>query len=389
MSGALQRIEGARREALRADLLAVGFDAVRFAAATNAAQSGFVDWVSAGMHADMEWLARSVERRTDPGQVVADARTVISLGVNYRPSDATERKLSGNANPRWARYALHADYHDTMKAGLIKAGEVLERTCGAASTDYRYYVDTGPVLERGWAARSGMGFRGKNGVLISREHGNWLFLAAIVTRVEIEPDRPLRPEVARAVEEPAGLLCGKCTRCMDACPTNAIRVPGLVDSRRCISYQTIENKGIIPREFRSAIGDRVYGCDICLEVCPWNRFAHEGRRTLLAAREDLADLTLDELLALDASRYVTIFRRTAIKRLKLPGILRNACVVAGNSGDARYVPSLAKLAANESPMVRAHAVWAVRKLVGDEEARRVLADRLRNEQDPLVIAEWN
>jgi epoxyqueuosine reductase len=285
---------------------------------------------------------------------------------------------------------LHEDYHDTMKVALVAAGRALEEIYGATGGDYRYYVDTGPVLERGWAARAGLGFRGKNAMLISRTHGNWLFLAGILTRVEFAPDAPIRrkvgnPESKIANEAAAGLLCGKCTRCLDACPTQAFAAPGVVDARRCISYQTIENKGVIPRELRAGIGRRIYGCDICLEVCPWNRFAHEGRRLLLVARHDLAELSLAELLALTPERFAEVFRRTPIKRLKLVGLLRNACVVAGNSGDASLLPHVVRLATeHESAIVRAHAVWAVFQLGGGAE---LAAARVR-EQDASVLAEY-
>jgi epoxyqueuosine reductase len=280
---------------------------------------------------------------------------------------------------------LHEDYHDTIKPALAAAGRVLEEEFGLGEHDHRYYVDTGPVLERGFAARSGLGFRGKNAMLISRDFGNWLFLACILTRLEIEPDEPLRPDAPRADDaEPAGLLCGKCTRCLDACPTAAFPAPGVVDARRCISYQTIENKGVIPRELRAGIGNRVYGCDVCLEVCPWNRFAQTGRRMLLAARSGLAELTLGEILALTPVRFAEVFRRTAVKRLKLSGLLRNACIVAGNSGDRGLLPALVALASHESALVRAHAVWAVRKLGG---AVQLAAARAR-EADPQVLAEY-
>ncbi|HEX2861820.1 MAG TPA: tRNA epoxyqueuosine(34) reductase QueG, partial [Lacunisphaera sp.] len=254
--------------------------------------------------------------------------------------------------------------------------------------DYRYYVDTGPVLERGWAARSGLGFRGKNAMLISRTHGNWLFLASILTRAEIAPDVPLRPGLGRAAEEPTGLLCGKCTRCLDACPTRAFPQPGVVDARRCISYQTIENKGIIPRELRPGIGLRIYGCDVCLEVCPWNRFAREGRRVLLSARDDIAELRLTEVLALTPVQFAEIFRRTAVKRLKLTGLLRNACVVAGNTGDHALLPALIRLAQHDSAIVRAHAVWAVRVIAGVD-ADALLAGVRAAERDEQVLAEYD
>lgn len=382
------RIEGASREALREQLRALGFDEVRFAAAGAEAGDGLRDWLAAGMHGDMAWMERTAEKRARADLVLPGVRSVVLLGVNYWDDALTRSPSSVLRPPIWARYALHEDYHDTMKPGLEAAGRVLEEMAGVTAADYRYYVDTGPVLERGWAARSGLGFRGKNAMLISKRHGNWLFLASILARVEIAPDEPLRKTGRPAAEgEPAGLLCGKCTRCLDACPTHAFPAPGVVDARRCISYQTIENKGVIPRELRAGIGLHVYGCDICLEVCPWNRFAQAGRHLLLAARHDLAELTLAELLGLTPARFAEVFRRTAIKRLKLTGLLRNACVVAGNAGDATLLPALMKLAAHESAVVRAHAVWAVRRIAGGGAAEMLRAVR-EKETDPLVLAEY-
>ena len=375
-------VRGGAREALRARLAALGFDEVRFAAAAPAGAAALRVWLEAGHHAEMAWLERSADKRGDPALVVSGARTVIALGVNYGPGPATADR------PRWAAYALHEDYHDTIKPGLLAAGRVLEELCGAAPDDYRCYTDTGPVLERGWAARAGLGFRGKNAMLISRRHGNWLFLAAIVTRVDIEPDGPLRAAAPRAGgDEPAGLLCGSCTRCLDACPTGAFPAPGVVDARRCVSYQTIENKGVIPRELRGGIGLRVYGCDTCLEVCPWNRFAQAGRSALLVARRELAALGLAELLELTPERFAEVFRRTPVKRVKLAGLLRNACIAAGNSGERAHLPQVVRLARHESPLVRAHAVWAVRQLAGAE-AEGLLAAARRAESDAVVLAEY-
>jgi epoxyqueuosine reductase len=289
---------------------------------------------------------------------------------------------SGPVRPVWARYALYSDYHDSIQAALRRAGAVLEEVGGAGPADYRYYVDTGPVLERAWAARAGLGFVGKNSMLISRRHGNWLFLAAILTRLEFAPDPPIR---ARApAPDAVGLLCGKCTRCLDACPTQAFDGPGVLDARRCISYQTIEHRGVIPRELRIPIGTRIYGCDTCLEVCPWNRFARQGRQLLLAARGDLGEVPLEELLRLTPARFAALFKGTAIKRIKLTGLLRNACVAAGNSGDARLVPALLDLAAGAAPLGRAHAVWAVFRL-GEG---RQLAAAQASEQDPSVLEEY-
>jgi epoxyqueuosine reductase len=381
------RFEGGRREELRRRLQSLGFDEVRFAAVTGPS-SGLRGWLDAGYQAAMQWMERTADKRMEAGLVLPGAQTVIMLGVNYWRGSAEEETRPAAGRPRWARYALHEDYHDTIKPGLIAAGKILEEMGGLAPEDYRYYVDTGPVLERGWAARSGLGFRGKNAMLISKRHGNWLFLASILTRLVIEPDEPLRKKpLPAAEEEPAGLLCGKCTRCLDACPTEAFPRPGVVDARRCISYQTIENKGIIPRELRPGIGARVYGCDVCLEVCPWNRFARRGRQLLLAARGDIAELPLPELLALTPARFAELFRGTAIKRLKITGLLRNACVVAGNSADPGLLPAVLPLAAHESPVVRAHAVWAVQRLAGSG-AGALLDTARAGETDETVRAEY-
>ena len=377
-----------RQAALRQRLEELGFDDVRFAAAGPVTGEGLEAWLAAGMHGDMQWMERSAEKRLNPELVLPGVRSMILLGVSYWAEALATRALDERGTPRWARYALHEDYHDTMKPGLEAAGRVLEEIGGITAADYRYYVDTGPVLERGWAARSGLGFRGKNAMLISRQHGNWLFLASILTRMAIEPDEPLRKAWPRVeAGEPVGLLCGKCTRCLDACPTDAFPAPGIVDARRCISYQTIENKGIIPRELRAGIGHRVYGCDVCLEVCPWNRFAQAGRQLLLVARHELADLSLQDLLELTPEKFAAVFRRTPIKRLKLAGLLRNACVVAGNSGDATLLPALVKLAAHESAMVRAHAVWAVRQIAGEGAGELLQAIRSR-ETDAAVLMEY-
>ena len=378
------------QEALRAELQALGFDVVRFARVAPLPDAGASPrslraWLAAGMHGEMQWMERTADKRLNPDLVLPGAQSVIMLGVNYGSRTAPAGPA---AKPRWARYAQFEDYHDTMKPALVAAGQLLEQRFGSASTDYRYYVDTGPVIDRGWAARAGIGFVGKNAMLISRTHGNWLFLAAILTRLAFEPDLPLgKPNAASATAvAPAGLLCGKCTRCLDACPTDAFAAPGVVDARRCISYHTIENKGAIPRALRPGIGDRIYGCDVCLEVCPWNRFAEQGRRLLLSARHDVAELTLREILELTPERFAVIFRRTPIKRLKLAGLLRNACVVAGNSGDRTLVPVLVTLARDHAlPLVRAHAVWAVFRLgAGDQ-----LAVARTSEADPLVQAEYD
>jgi epoxyqueuosine reductase len=387
----------AKQEEFRQELLSLGFDEVRFAASGRVPEEyrgRYLQWLEEGGQADMHWIDRSMEKRLDLNQVLPEAQSILLLGVNYLPDREEAREQE-----RWAKYSLYRDYHDTIKPALAEAGRRLEVNFGLSGSDYRYYVDTGPVMERGWAARSGLGWQGKNGMLISREHGNWLFLAAIVMRFAFAADPPLRnarASPASAASE-VGLLCGSCTRCIEACPTDAIIRPGIVDARRCISYQTIENKGIIPRDLRPGIGGRIYGCDICLDVCPWNRFAQAGRQVLLAERYDVASLSLPEILTLSREDFSRIFARTPIKRLKWRGLLRNACVVAGNLGclpipaDKEEInallPILVALASHEEPIVRAHAVWAVFRLAPNE-AGLLLAHAREEESDQEVLVEY-
>ncbi len=373
---------GAPQDELRRRLEDLGFDEVRFARlGLCPGGDALRSWIELGYHADMDWMPRTADKRADPGLVLEGARSAVLLGVDYFQGRGEGARGGGPGAPTWARYSLYRDYHDAMKPALERAGRAIEELYGAGPKDYRYYVDTGPVLERAWAAVAGVGFIGKNAMLISRRYGNWLFLAAILTRLDLEPDPPIR---RRGEPGAVGLLCGKCTRCMDACPTQAFPSPGVVDSRRCISYQTIENRGIIPRGLRQAIGGRIYGCDTCLDVCPWNRFAAEGRRMILESRGDIAQLELREILELTPERFAAVFRGTAIKRIKLAGLLRNACVAAGNSGDRGLVGPLVRLASHESALVRAHAVWAALRLG----ARPLLGSAAAAEKDPAVLSEY-
>ncbi|OIR18916.1 epoxyqueuosine reductase [mine drainage metagenome] len=346
---------------LRQALLELGFDTVGFARidGSSPGADALRSWLDQGMQATMDWIARNADRRADPRLIVEGANLFVALGVNYAPA------APRNASAAWARYALYEDYHDTIKPALEAAGRALELHLEIGPGDYRYYVDTGPVLERSWATLAGIGYTGKNAMLISREYGNWLFLAGVIVRAPADmiaslvDDSPhLFPEGDRGV----GRYCGSCTRCLDACPTHAFTGPGVVDARRCISFLTIENKGPIPEEFRPLIGNRIYGCDTCAEVCPWNRFAQASRSLLLHPRPEIASLTLEEILHLTPERFAEVYRRTPIKRIKLAGLLRNACVVAGNSGDTSLLPALEALAPHESPLVREHAAWAIARL---------------------------
>lgn len=369
----------------------MGFDEVRFAPATEAPAiyaDRFAEWLNDGGHAGMGWLERTREKRLDPSRVLPGARSMVMLGVNYWPGEEKARRQE-----MWAKYALYKDYHDMIEAALKRCGTLLEERFGIGPSDHRYYVDTGPVMERGFAARCGIGFQGKNGMLISRSHGNWLFLACIVTRLRFIPDPPLVGGNPVEGAGDTGQFCGTCRRCIDACPTDAIREPGLVESRLCISYQTIENKGIIPRELRPLIGGRIFGCDICLDVCPWNRFARSGRQLLLEQRYRLADLTLLEILCMTRERFSEEFRRSPVKRLKWRGLMRNGCVVAANtcgkepSERAAILDALERLAKDDEPIVRAHAVWAIHRIAGGN-ARDRLKSLCQKETDPEVLEEY-
>ena len=365
-------------EVLRTRISELGFDVVRFVSVNDEAAGGnaFRAWLTAEHNADMKWLEKTPERRTDPRNVLEGARSLIMLGVNYGPGEEQ------GEGPIWARYSTHLDYHDTIKPGLVAAGKVLEELGGLEASDYRYYVDTGPVLERNWASAAGAGFTGKNAMLISREFGNWLILAAIMVRAELPADLP----ISRLTEtKPVGTLCGSCTACLDACPTDALTAPGVLDARKCISYQTIENKGIIPRELRPSIGSRIYGCDICAEVCPWNRFAQTAKSGLIAARPHIDRLELREILELTPATFATIFKGTPIKRLKLRGLLRNACIVTANEGCTELTPQLTNLARSSAePLVRAHAVWALRRLQANSELESIRT----GETEAQVLAEF-
>lgn len=387
----------AEKEGLRGELEELGFDEVRFTDLSPIAPNRLEEWIELGYHADMKWLQNSIEKRLDPQLVLKDACSVIMLGVNYLPTE-----LEARSQKRWGKYSLYDDYHDTVLKGLKKMGVFLEERYELSSSDYRYYVDTGPVMERGWAAASGMGWQGKNGMLISKTHGNWLLLATLITKLEIEPDQPLKKRQSESAHDiEMGLLCGKCRRCIDSCPTDAIVEPGLLDANRCISYQTIENKGIIPREIRSGIGSRIFGCDICLDACPWNRFAKSGKQFLLSSRYDIGELGLLDILNMDREMFRTVFRKTPIKRLKLRGLLRNACIVAGNLRETkewgevddpdwlnRVKMALRSLAQCEEAIVRPHAVWALYRLFS-ERASKILDESRRSEDDEATLEEYS
>ena len=286
----------------------------------------------------MAYLERNAHKRVDPKRVLAGARSIITLAASYH----LHQQESGPV----ARYARFTDYHDVLGERLKSLTGYLNELGGPVARSL-WYIDTGPLLERDLAQRSGLGFIGKHTNLISRKFGNWIFLAEIITTLELEPNEP---EVNR---------CGSCTRCIAACPTQAIRAPFELDARRCISYLTIELKGPIPEEFRPAIGNRIYGCDDCLAVCPWNRFAREGRLMKQHLRADLAAPDLVALLSLDDAGFKKRFANTPMLRTKRRGFLRNVCVALGNVGDRSVLPALERASSDPEPLIAEHARWAV------------------------------
>ena len=310
-------------------------------------------WLDDGRQASMEWMRRTEEDRGDPRRVLAGAESVIVLATNYL-RDGTPATGTG----RIARYAWSDDYHEVIAPRL----ETLAARLAQAGGRQRCFVDSGPILERDWAAACGVSWHGKSTMGIHPELGTWFFLSIILTTLEFAPDPPLPDR------------CGRCTRCIEACPTQAITAPYQLDARRCISFLTIENKGPIPEEFREAMGDRIFGCDDCLDACPWNRFARASRDADLQSRADLLAKPLREFLALDERQFKDLFRNSPILRAKRRGFLRNVCVALGNVGTMDDLPALQKAAQDSEPLIREHAAWSIDRISG----RR----KLPQEQEP-------
>lgn len=348
------------KSAIRQRALELGFDDCRFTtAAAPVSGAKFRKWIAEKQFGEMAWLERSAAKRLDPQKVLPGAKSVICLAASYQ----TERSAGGSAagsfgimragRPRFAgviaRYARFHDYHNVLGARLRQL-VAFTNQLGGADTCSLGYVDTGPVLERDFAQRAGLGFVGKHTNLISRQSGNWIFLAEILTTLELEPDAPERNH------------CGKCTRCIAACPTSAITAPFELDARKCISYLTIELKGPIPLELRPLVGNRIFGCDDCLAVCPWNRFAREGKLMKARACPDLQAPDLIDLLQLDEAGFKSRFAGTPILRAKRRGLLRNVCVALGNVGDLSALPALEKASRDSEPLIAEHTRWALEQI---------------------------
>ena len=330
------------------------------------------EFLASGAHGDMAWMATNVERRGDPRALWPAVRSIVVLGINYGPQEDPLAILQHRSRGAISVYARGDDYHDLIKSRLKQIGRwLLDRAGG----DIKVFVDTAPVMEKPLAAAAGLGWQGKHTNLVSRELGSWLFLGALFTTLDLPVDAPERDH------------CGQCRACLEICPTAAFPTPYRLDARRCISYLTIEHKGQIPRALRPLMGNRIYGCDDCLAVCPWNKFARAGREAKLAARDVLRAPRLAELVRLDDAAFRALFAKSPVKRIGRARFVRNVLIAIGNSGDASLAEPAERRIDDESPLVRGVAIWALGRL--DRVRLEACAKTRRTgESDPELIAEW-
>jgi epoxyqueuosine reductase len=358
------------REAERAGFAVV---AVTSPGSIPLAPSRLAQFVAEGFHGSMGWMEETLDRRGDPSALWPEVRSVIVLAMNYGPEHDPRELLERRDRGAVSVYARNRDYHDVMKGRLKEiAGKIVAKAGG----DVKVFVDTAPVMEKPLAEAAGVGWQGKHTNLVSREHGSWLFLGSIFTTAELVAD-------TREADH-----CGSCHACLDACPTDAFPAPYRLDARRCISYLTIENKGPIPLEFREAIGNRIYGCDDCLAACPWNKFAQMASEAKLAAREDLREPKLSDLLELDDAAFRTFFSGSPVKRIGRDRFIRNVLIAAGNCADPALAGQVTGLLSDASPLVRGAAVWALSRLLPEAEFNACADAALALEGDDGVCEEW-
>jgi epoxyqueuosine reductase len=340
------------KEAIRAEAERLGFVECGFARADAADVAGrdIRRWLEAGHHGSMGWMEARADHRVSPLALWPQAKSAIALGMSYAPASDPLALAGQPDRGRISVYAQGGDYHKTVKKALKALARFI---VAAAPSELKVFVDTAPVMEKPLAQAAGIGWQGKHTNLVSREHGSWLFLGVILTELELEPDAPAS----------SGIHCGTCTRCLEACPTRAIGPEHRIDARRCISYLTIEHEGPIPHEFREPIGNRIYGCDDCLAVCPWNRFAKSAaaNRAFLP-RAELAAPSLADLLGLDDAAFRELFAGSPIKRIGRSRMIRNCLISAGNSGDARLAPAVAVHLCDDDPVIAEAAAWAMERL---------------------------
>ncbi|HEY3890505.1 MAG TPA: tRNA epoxyqueuosine(34) reductase QueG [Bradyrhizobium sp.] len=363
------------KAALTNEARQLGFDCIGVTAPEAIAEAAnhFRAFLDAGAHGDMGWLADRPERRTDPRRLWPGVRSVIMLGVNYGPDQDPLAILQQRSRGAISVYAQGDDYHDLIKQRL----KTLARWLVAMSGDeVKVFVDTAAVMEKPLAQAAGLGWQGKHTNLVSREFGSWLFLGAIFTAAEL-------PRDAADTDH-----CGSCRACLDICPTAALPAPYRLDGRRCISYLTIEHKGPIPHQLRAAIGNRIYGCDDCLAVCPWNKFAQQGRETRLAAREPLRAPDLAALARLDDAAFRALFAKSPVKRIGRLRFIRNVLIAIGNSGDRALADAAERLLDDDAPLIRGAAVWALSQLMARDAFAILASDAIRTEMDESVREEW-
>jgi epoxyqueuosine reductase len=358
---------------IRARAAELGFDACRFADVREAwpASARLAEFIGHGRHGEMGWMADTAQRRSHPNTMWEGARSAVMLGVNYGPDNDPLAALADRTRGAISVYAQGDDYHELIKGRLKQLASWMAARFGG---ELKVFVDTAPLMEKPLAERAGLGWQGKHTNLVSREFGSWLFLGSILTALELTPDAPLDTH------------CGSCQACLDICPTKAFPAPYQLDARRCISYLTIELKGPIPREFRQALGARIYGCDDCLAVCPWNKFAAVSREQRLHARENLKSPRLEDLARLDDTAFRALFSKSPVKRIGRDRFVRNVLYAIGNSGEADLAATARDLLTDPSPLVRGAAVWALSQLL-DAEALAALRASV-TESDPEVLGEW-
>ncbi|MDX3926676.1 MAG: tRNA epoxyqueuosine(34) reductase QueG [Shinella sp.] len=360
---------------VKAEAREKGFDICRITGpdAIPEVRERLAEFLAAGHHGTMGWMAETEARRADPRVLWSEVRSIVLFGLNYGPDEDPREILARKHLGAISVYARNRDYHDIIK-GKLK--EVATRFAARAAEDVKVFVDTAPVMEKPLAMKAGLGWQGKHTNLVSREFGSWLFLGSLFTTADLAFDEPERDH------------CGSCRACLNACPTAAFPAPYKIDARRCISYLTIEHKGQIDPSLRPLIGNRIYGCDDCLAACPWNKFAAEASEMKLKAREDLRAPSIAFLLGLDDAAFRSFFSGSPVKRIGRDRFVRNVLIAAGNSGDNSLLPLCRRLADDASPVVRGMAVWALGRLMEASQFRRFSAARSAAEPDPDVRAEY-
>ena len=375
MAGAKTNKPSDPKAAIRDKALTLGFDAVGFADANlgEAARRDLATYIALGYHGDMGWLADSAERRGGPQNLWPEARSVIALGLNYGPAEDPMRALECRERGNISVYARNRDYHDILKKRLKALARWMHQDLACA---VKVFVDTAPVMEKPLGQAAGLGWQGKHTNLVSRAFGSWLFLGEIYTDLALTPD-------AAEIDH-----CGSCRNCLDVCPTDAFPAPYRIDARRCISYLTIEHKGHIDQEFRAAMGNRIYGCDDCLAVCPWNKFAARTHEAAFLPRAEWSAPPLADLAPLSDTDFRQLFSGSPIKRIGRDRFVRNVLIALGNSGQSDFAGVAEELLDDASTLVRAMAVWALRRLASEDWVAALRVHWLGIEDDPDVRAEW-